>query len=258
MLQNLPMLSPAQAARRLGVSAKALRLYEARGLVRPVRSAKGWRAYGPAEMARLHQVLALRSLGLPLARITELMRRPEGSLGAVLALQEDALAQEQVRLGRALALVRAARQALAEGRSLSLDDLTRLTKETTMTTRSEDMKSLFDPLIDKHFSADEKAALSGRPFDQEAVTKQWEAVIGDAKAAMAVGDPGTPAARDAARRWKALLEQFTGGNAALGAKAGAVWGDAMADAQAAPRLPLTPELFGFMGKALAKLKESGG
>jgi hypothetical protein len=32
-------LNPSEAARRLGVSAKALRLYEARGLIAPVRTA---------------------------------------------------------------------------------------------------------------------------------------------------------------------------------------------------------------------------
>jgi predicted site-specific integrase-resolvase len=46
-------LNPSEAARRLGVFAKALRLYEARGLIAPVRTAAGWRAYGPDEMARV-------------------------------------------------------------------------------------------------------------------------------------------------------------------------------------------------------------
>jgi DNA-binding transcriptional MerR regulator len=258
MLKASPMLSPAEAARRLGVSTKALRLYEARGLVRPLRSALGWRAYGPAEMARLHQVLALKHLGLPLARIAALLGRTQDTLSTVLALQEQALTREQAQLTRALALVRAARAELAAGRSLSLDDLTRLTKETTMTASSDDMKALFNPLISKHFSAEDRDALAARPFDQAAVTRQWEAVIADAKDAMALGDPGTPAALDAARRWKALLGQFTAGDTGLAAKAGAVWGEAMADKAAAPGLPLTPDLFAFMGKALAKLNESGG
>src|SRR5208283_508366 len=165
--------------------AKALRLYEQHGLVKPLRSAKGWRAYGPAEMARLHQVLALKRLGLPLARIAVLIHRPEGSLAAVLALQEETLQRENARLARALALVRAARRKLASGEDLSIDDLTELTKETTMTTRPEEMKAIFDPIIDKHYSAEERAALEAKPFDQEAVSRQWEQVIADAKAAMA-------------------------------------------------------------------------
>jgi len=36
-----------------------------------------------------------------------------------------------------------------------------------------------------------------------------------------------------------------------------VWGDAMADPKAGPQLPLNPEIFAFVGKAAAKLKEMG-
>ena len=46
MLMRLKQLSPAEAARLLGVSAKALRLYERHGLVKPLRSENGWRTYG--------------------------------------------------------------------------------------------------------------------------------------------------------------------------------------------------------------------
>ena len=48
--------------RSMGVSVKALRVYEAQGLVEPVRTGTGWRAYGPEQVARLHQVLALKRL----------------------------------------------------------------------------------------------------------------------------------------------------------------------------------------------------
>jgi DNA-binding transcriptional MerR regulator len=68
-------LSPKEAAARLGVSVRALRLYERHGLVRPPRTAAGWRVYGQVEIARLHQVLALKSLGLPLARVLLAGRR---------------------------------------------------------------------------------------------------------------------------------------------------------------------------------------
>jgi len=56
-------LNASEAAKRLGVSAKALRLYEQRGLIAPARTAAGWRAYGPDEMARVAEMAAL--LGPP-------------------------------------------------------------------------------------------------------------------------------------------------------------------------------------------------
>jgi len=47
-------LSPTEAAKRLGISVKALRLYEQRRLVAPLRTSADWRTYGPEQMARLH------------------------------------------------------------------------------------------------------------------------------------------------------------------------------------------------------------
>ena len=67
MNSSAQFLNPSEAAIRLGVSAKALRLYEQRGLIAPIRTAAGWRTYGPVEMARAAEIVALRALGLSLA-----------------------------------------------------------------------------------------------------------------------------------------------------------------------------------------------
>ncbi len=253
-------LSPTEAARRLGVSAKALRLYERHGLVAPLRGENGWRAYGPKQMARLHQVLALKRLGLPLARIAELLTGRLGSLEALLALQEQALDRESGRVAHALALVRAARAKLAGGEKLSIDDLTTLTTETTMTTKATDdeIKAIFDPISAKYFSAEERAALSQRKYDQADVSQRWETLIAELKPLIAKGDPGSPEALDIARRWQTLVNEFTLGDQAVAGKVRAIWQDAMADPKAAPKLPLTPEMFAFVGMAAAKLKEQSG
>jgi DNA-binding transcriptional MerR regulator len=66
-------LNPSEAARRLGVSIKALRVYEQRGLVVPTRSAAGWRMYGPEDLQRAARVVALRALGLSLAQAAQLL-----------------------------------------------------------------------------------------------------------------------------------------------------------------------------------------
>jgi DNA-binding transcriptional MerR regulator len=249
-----------EAARRLGVSAKALRLYEQHGLIAPLRSVSGWRTYGPEQIARLHQILALKGLGLPLSRIAELLSGRLASLDALLELQEQSLARESVRVDRALKLVRTARAKLAQGETLSIDDLTTLTTETTMTTKAtpDEMKAIFDPISAKYFSPEEAKALAAKKFDQSAVTASWEALIAEAKVLMAKGDPGSPAALDLARRWQALVNQFTGGDPAIAGKVRAVWGEAMADPKAAPKLPLNPEIFAFVGQAAAKLKEQSG
>jgi DNA-binding transcriptional MerR regulator len=121
-------IGPAEAAGRLGISPKALRLYEARGLVRPVRSEAGWRAYGPAEMARLGEVAALRALGLSLAQIGRLLAGDSAALEPALAAHQLALEAEVRQLAAAIETVRAIRDDLAGGIALPVADLARLAR----------------------------------------------------------------------------------------------------------------------------------
>ena len=91
MTDSVRFLTAARAAESLGLTVKALRVLESHGLIEPGRTPAGWRAYGPDELARLHQVLALRRLGLGLRRIGELLRERDPDLKTTLALQEEAL-----------------------------------------------------------------------------------------------------------------------------------------------------------------------
>lgn len=253
-------LSPAEAARRLGVTIKALRLYERHGLVKPQRTGADWRVYGPEQMARLHQVLALKRMGLSLGRIAELLAGKAASLGSVLALQEQVLSGESARVAHALALVRAARARLSKGESLSIDDLTTLTKETTMTAKAsgEELRTLMQPHIAKHFSPDELTELKSHAYDPAATQSEWDGLIANARAMVARGEnPASPAAQDLARRWSAMVARFTQGIPKFETKAKAVWDDAMADSNAAGKLPIHPEIFAFVNQAHAAAKAAG-
>jgi predicted enzyme related to lactoylglutathione lyase len=125
--------SPSETARRLKVSTKALRLYETLGLVNPMRTSTGWRTYGPDQMVRLHQVLALKSLGVPLKRARDLLGDQLAELDAVLLLQEAAFRSRLADDARRLELLVAVRRRLAAGETLSVDDLIHLIRETVMT-----------------------------------------------------------------------------------------------------------------------------
>jgi DNA-binding transcriptional MerR regulator len=116
-------LNPSEAARRLGVSAKALRLYEQRGLVEPGRTAAGWRAYGPAEMARASEIVALRALGFSLAQVARVLAgNPEG-LEQALATHQTALEAQLRDLMHTVEKVRGLRSAVAQGRTPSIGEL---------------------------------------------------------------------------------------------------------------------------------------
>lgn len=265
-------LSTAETAAALGVTPKALRLYEAKGLVRPLRTEAGWRAYGSDALACLHQIIALKRLGLSLARIGELLRGRLGDLDAVLAVQEQALVLRRTEAEQALALLRAARARLAAGGTLSLDDLTTLTRETTMNKpmTDDEWSQVFDPHARKHFTPEEMEAMGARKrqmaeaggWDQAGFQRAWDDLIADAKrlhdpAGPNRGDPNTPAAMELAARWMGMVEQFTQRDPEVTAKTAAVWRDALADPGAAAKLPFSQELMRFVGEAdAARLKST--
>jgi DNA-binding transcriptional MerR regulator len=118
-------LNPSEAARRLGISVKALRLYEERGLLAPVRSAAGWRAYGPREMARAAEIVALRDLGLTLAQVARALGGNAFGLEPALLAQEAKLEGEARRLAETLERIRALSAALAKGEAPAFAALSR-------------------------------------------------------------------------------------------------------------------------------------
>ncbi len=116
-------LSPSQAASRLGVSVKALRLYEQRGLISPDRTAAGWRAYGPAEMIRATEIVSLRALGLSLAQVARVLEGDPSDLEAGLAAHEGRLQVQAQQIARALDKVRRIRSNLVHGRAPAIEEL---------------------------------------------------------------------------------------------------------------------------------------
>ena len=115
MRSSAQYLNSSAAAARLGVSAKALRLYEQRGLVTPGRTAAGWRTYGPEDMVRAAEVVALRELGLSLVQVSRMLAGSPDEIEAALAAHQAKLQQEVGQLGTAIDRVRRLRARLAEG-----------------------------------------------------------------------------------------------------------------------------------------------
>lgn len=112
-----------EAARRLGVSTKALRLYEQRGLVTPDRTAAGYRVYSPDTMARAAEVVALRKLGLSLGQVAQAFAGDPQSLEPALALHEAALEAEVRALLNTIDKVRTLHADLVQGKAPSQGEL---------------------------------------------------------------------------------------------------------------------------------------
>lgn len=71
--RNEPVYTIGVAERMTGLSARQIRYYEMRGLVRPLRSSGNQRLYSRAQIDRLKVVRALREQQLPLEAIMALL-----------------------------------------------------------------------------------------------------------------------------------------------------------------------------------------
>jgi MerR family transcriptional regulator, thiopeptide resistance regulator len=252
-------LSPAEIAKRFGISIKALRLYEQHGLLKPLRTANGatgaaWRAYGPDQVVRLHQILALKRLGLSLARMGELLAG-ENALDSILAIQERVLGEDSERISRALLLIRKARAKLASGAALSIDDLATLTQETVMTKQAtfKELNKIIVPFMQKHLTPEEGVRIREWNAGHPELMNTGKDLMDEAKALMASGDATSAAAMDLARRFRALSNQVKSGQSPaieLAPKLKTMMDDVRSDAEASQKT----EVFGFIKKAMAHLK----
>jgi DNA-binding transcriptional MerR regulator len=119
-------LTASEAARRLGISAKALRLYEQRGLLAPIRTDAGWRAYGPNDLERASEIVALRALGFSLAQVARVLTGDARGLEPALAAHQGTLEARLRELAGVLDRLRGLRADLVRGQAPTASELARL------------------------------------------------------------------------------------------------------------------------------------
>lgn len=248
--------APAAIAKRFGVSAKALRVYERMGLIAPARTEAGWRAYGRADIERLAAIVALKQLGLPLKRIATLLEG-SGDLAAVLALQQAALEDAKAANEEALALVRAARRRLAEHDALSTDELANLIRRSKMSEFKWTPK--MESLAQKHYTQEQLTELKSRNFtdaDQARVSAAWAQVYEDLAALGESVDPASAPALAIGRRANALIQEFTQGDPSLFKAVTGMKKDMAKDAEIAAQMPPTSTM-NLLGRIFAELAKRG-
>lgn len=126
------LLTAAECAGRIGISVRALRVYEKHGLLNPVRTEKNWRLYGPQDIARLNEVMFLKRLGLRLADIANLLSGQMTEIDRLLEMQETLQTNQLEQTQHSLKLIRSLRAKCSSHDGLSMDDLLSLAKETQM------------------------------------------------------------------------------------------------------------------------------
>lgn len=203
-------ISITEVCRRTGLSSRTLRFYEARGLLTAQRSSGDQRCYGEAELARLHNITALKRAGFSLARIGELLDGKALDLPRIIETQLAALAAQSTALAAASASLFAAQRALAAGRALDLDTFCTLIKQgaTIMST-----EAAWQQVYDRYYSPEEQAewiGLKQRAFadlDMDRYAADWKALTDRIEAALPL-DPRSATASGFLAEWRALQAPF--------------------------------------------------
>lgn len=232
-------LKVGELAAATGVTVRALHHYDELGLLRPSgRTASRHRIYLQKDVERLQRIVSLRQLGLSLEQVAAILDDARGEPLAVLeahiAMLDERIAEHQ-RLRRRLVAV--ADQVRAS-EDVSTAELLTTIQEMTM--------------FEKHFTREQLDQLAARRQAVgetciREVEQEWPRLIAAVREHMQRGTaPTDPAVQGLTRRWQALVEEFTGGDAGIADGVRSVYENEPAARQ---RTGLDPEIMAYVAEA---------
>lgn len=201
------MLDIAAVRRRTGLTARALRFYEARGLLQPLRTASGRRAYGPGEIARVQRIVALKAAGFSLSEIGRLLDRGAIDVAAMIDAQLTALDARAAELAAARRLLLLAKSRVDRGEPLDAATLCSLIKTGDKLMTQENWQAVTDRYLPEDAKRDFAATAYPDGFDQAAYSAKWEDLAARIEAALPM-DPASDQARAFKAEWAELLKPF--------------------------------------------------
>ncbi|PEQ14193.1 MerR family transcriptional regulator [Novosphingobium sp. PC22D] len=199
-----------EVARRTGLTPRALRFYEGRGLVAPLRTGSGRRLYSRDDLERLHRIVALKRAGFTLSDIARLLSGKSVAIAPILEVQLAALDARRRDLESAAAALRSALSRIEGGEPLDAATLCSLIRHgDTIMTHKQDWAALSEPYMTEQAKADFAAARPRIPdgFDEASYGKAWADLGAKVKAALPL-DPASAEAKALLDAWNALLQPF--------------------------------------------------
>jgi DNA-binding transcriptional MerR regulator len=201
------ILDISEVVRRTGLSARALRFYEARGLVKPLRTGSARRAYGPGELERINQIVALKRAGLTLAQIQRLGARGALDLPRLIDAQLEAIETRASELAEAKALLLAVQSRIERGEPLDVATFCSLIRQGDAVMEEESWKKA----LERHYTPEELARWAENPpppgFDQADHSRRWQELGARIEAALPL-DPADAGAQAFVAEWNDLLAPF--------------------------------------------------
>lgn len=236
-----------ELANRTGMSVRALHHYDEIGLLSPsLRTPSGHRLYQQADVQRLQQIQSLRLMGIPLDEVRRLLDGAKMSPREVIDLHLTRLRERIALQNRLAERMKALATHMNRVESPSIDDLCHTIQ--AMTT------------MEKYFTAEQLEVLHDRRTSisetrMDEVRDSWNEIIPKVQNAMAANvDPTSPEILAIAKRWKALVEEFTGGDPKIAHAVKTMYENEGPTLQQHLGEVPAPEMFAYMGKAFAAMK----
>ncbi|MTV40300.1 MerR family transcriptional regulator [Duganella radicis] len=227
-----------ELAARSGLTVRALHHYDSIGLLTPsARADSGYRLYSRDDVARLHQIQALRKFGMSLADIGTFLASPDAPFADIVAQQIDALNRQITQATTLREQLSQLQKQMSGGDKPALED---------WLSTLEHMH-----LYEQYFSQDELRRL---PFWQRDARRNqaWGTLVREVHEAMAHKLPtADPRAGALAQRWMRMLEQDTGGDPEFAWRMTSM----LEQEDSAQRLTrITPELKQYVGEAFSEYR----
>lgn len=231
------MLKIGQLASHAGLTVRTLHHYDNIGLLSPsARSDAGYRLYSRDDVARLHQIQALRQFGMPLADIETLLAGAGISSTTIIERQLAALDRQISEAARMREQLLCMHRQLATGESPDLASWLTTLEHMTM--------------YEKYFSKDELAKLA--LYHDDGVKAEWKQLVEDVDALLKTGvAPDHPKAKTLAMRWMTMLDRDTAGDASVMARLNIMHAREPAIQQSSG---ITPAMKDFIARAMGEIK----
>ncbi len=252
METRFPTLRVGELARQSGVSIRTLHHYDAIGLLKPqVGGAGEHRLYGPAQVARLQQILSLRELGFSLGEIQSCLDDPDLKPASIVQAHLERVEEDLRKRTDLRDLLRSILTTLNGAQEPSVQELLKTI---------EGMTGM--DIFSKYYTPEQLKTLAERkqlvgPERMQAVAGEWQELFADFRDAMQRGlPPDSEEALALAARARALVEEFSGGDKGIERSLANLYAGEPSVRQ---RTGAEPALWQFMGaarKALEKGKSS--
>ncbi len=234
-----------ELAKLTGITVRTLHHYDQIGLLSPsLHSESGHRLYSGKDIARLQQILTLKQLGFTLDETGDLLDNPDFRPDAAIRMQLERL-RRQIRLqedlyGRLEQFYELAqtRQALSTAQLIKLIEVMKMTEKYFTPEQMEKLKKQGERL---------------GPERIKEVENEWPSLITKVRAELDNGTPPeSPEVQQLAKRWKELVNMFTGGDSGITRSAERYYAE---NPDKAAESGIDKELWQYISRAMAKLTD---